>query len=308
MLRVARVEPDIDVRAATDDDLQAVIALAGGALGWDPSEPNAELFRWKHLDNPAGRSAMWLAEREGQLVGFRSFLRWRFDTGGSGAPIEAVRAVDTATHPDARRLGVFSELTRHGVSELSSAGVDFVFNTPNGESRPGYLRLGWQTAGRIRVQARFRGARRLAGARVAAERWSLATKTGTAVDAVLDQLVGAGGPGLHTTRTAEHLQWRYGFEPLGYRGYDHDHGAAIYRLRRRGTAVECTVCEHQGSGRVLRDLLRHTRADYLLATHSPTSGGLALPIGPTLTTRDLAAAAPSSAREFSFSLGDIELF
>ena len=35
------------------------------------------------------------------------------------------------------------------VEELTSDGVDFVFNTPNPESRAGYLTMGWQDAGRI---------------------------------------------------------------------------------------------------------------------------------------------------------------
>ena len=96
---------------------------------------------------------------------------------------------------------------------------------------------------------------------------------------------------------------------MHYRGFDHDDGQAIFRLRRRGGAIECTVCEHIGTARVLADLLRHSGADYLVTARSGTSGGIPVPWGgPMLTTRDLAGEAPTSVEEFAFGLGDIELF
>ena len=70
--------------------------------------------------------------------------------------MRAVRAVDTATHPDFRGQGVFSALTLGALEELRSDGVAFVFNTPNERSRPGYLKMGWQPVGQVRVLARTR--------------------------------------------------------------------------------------------------------------------------------------------------------
>ncbi len=46
-------------------------------------------------------------------------------------------------------------------------GVDVVFNTPNDQSRPGYLKMGWSEVGRVPVAVRLRSAlsaRRVAGA------------------------------------------------------------------------------------------------------------------------------------------------
>ena len=67
--------PDVDVRRATDGDLPAVLELAQAALGWRPGDPNDEFFRWKHLDNPAERSPMWIAVDSNQIISFRVFLR-----------------------------------------------------------------------------------------------------------------------------------------------------------------------------------------------------------------------------------------
>ncbi len=297
------------IRDADEADIATVVTLAGAALGWRSDEPNEALFRWKHLDNPAGVSPMWVAQIDGEVVGFRTFLRWRFRRPGDVEAVDAVRAVDTATHPDHQGRGVFSMLTRHAVAALTDGGTGFVFNTPNAQSRPGYLKMGWVEAGSVPIRARLRRPWRLRGARKSADKWSLPTASGSPVEVVVPGLTTVGERGIATERSGDYLAWRYGFEPLHYRGFDHDEGQAVFRLRRRGGATECTVCEHVGSGAVLAELLRHSGADYLVAARSGVSGGLPVPwAGPMLTTRDLAESAPKSVADFAFALGDIELF
>ena len=138
-----------------------------------------------------------------------------------------------------------------------------MFNTPNDQSRPGYLKMGWQVVGRVPVAVRPRGPRSLvamARARVPADKWSLPTAAGQPAIRVLDQteavtaLAGAAGDGrpaagggLATDRTVEHLPWRYRFAPLHYRAVvapgGPAHGLAVFRLAPRGRAREATVCE-----------------------------------------------------------------
>ena len=48
-----------------------------------------------------------------------------------------------------------------GVEEMTAEGVDVVFNTPNTQSRPGYLKMGWIDVGRLPVAARPTGLRSL---------------------------------------------------------------------------------------------------------------------------------------------------
>src|SRR4029079_3500391 len=102
--------------------------------------------RWKHVDNAFGRSPMWVACDGERIAGFRAFMRWEFE--GAGEVKRAVRTVDTATHPDYQGQGIFTKLTLAGLEELAAEGVDFVFNTPNDKSRPGYLKMGWHVLGR----------------------------------------------------------------------------------------------------------------------------------------------------------------
>ena len=91
--------------------------------------------------------------------------------------------------------GIFRRLTMTAVEELTAEGVDFVFNTPNDNSRPGYLRMGWSTVGRLPLVARVAGissALRMRTSRVPAERWPVATTAGSDAAAVLaDPRVGA---------------------------------------------------------------------------------------------------------------------
>ena len=291
----------IDVRAATPDDDPAVLQLLQASMGWVPDEQYARFFAWKHRESPFGASPSWVATADGEVVGFRTFLRWRFDH--DGRTVEAVRAVDTATHPDHQGKGIFSLLTRHALDELAGMGTGFVFNTPNERSRPGYLKMGWQLVHKLPVAARPRSALalvRLARARTPADKWSAPCRGGVdalealADDAAVTDLLartagsagsagsgtdgsgtdGSGtGTGLRTLRTPEYLRWRYGFPPLRYRAVTGPGGIAdglvIFRVRRRGAASEAALCEVLVPGddaaatrHLLSEVLRSSQADH----------------------------------------------
>jgi hypothetical protein len=277
---------------------------------------------------------MWVAEDDAGLIGFRAFLRWRF-VDETGATHTAVRAVDTATAPRARGRGVFTELTMHALDELRDEGVEFVFNTPNDQSRPGYLKMGWTEVGRVPVGVRPGSARsllRMARARVPADKWSILDGPGEpAADVLIDhsavmRLVETCPTvaGLSTDRSPEFLEWRYRLPALNYRlwfaGRDLADGFCVYRLRRRGAAVEATVADVMvpagSDGRVpamFREVRRATGADYLIATtRGPTGrrGLVSLPRqGPLLVHRSIApTAAPPPLSAWRLGLGDLELF
>lgn len=322
---------DVVVRRATPADRPAVLALLAASLGWDRDAAFAEFFEWKHAANPFGASPAWVAVLGKETVGFRTFLRWQFEH-PDGRTRNAVRAVDTATAPAHQGRGIFRLLTMTAVEELRAEGVDFVFNTPNTQSRPGYLRMGWSTVGRLPLVARVRGissAFRMRTARVAAERWPVETTAGVAAATLLSDvrvhelLESRGAPfGLRTTRTAEYLRWRYGLAALGYRALaindDPAAGLALFRLRRRGDAVEVGVSDvlvPDGAGDAARRLLsavaRQTGADYAVRVGRPMLRAGYVPFprqGPILTWRPLAdVSPPPTRRDLDLSLGDVEL-
>lgn len=312
-------------------DEPQVLELLSLSLGWERDDHHAAFFEWKHRRSPFGPSLAWVARSAERVIGLRMFMRWEFER--RGRTIRAVRAVDTATHPDHRGTGVFSKLTAHGLDCVRETGVSFVFNTPNGQSRPGYLKLGWRPVGRVGLRMRLgtvSGLSRVVRARTAADLWSLPTTAGQPAGQVL-----ADGPILtsllesqprseeiSTRRTVDFLRWRYaGFPPLEYRasfgeGGPAD-GLALFRLRRRGPAVEATIGDVLAPGgdsrreaALARTVLRESGADYAVrsATGGWRSGLPVLGHGPELTWYGMAGEVPPPIRDWRLSLGDIELF
>ncbi len=293
------------------------------------SDPRfGELFRWKHVENAFGPSPMWVACDADRIVGFRVFMRWQFECNGS--TLNAVRAVDTATHPDFQGRGIFTRLTLQALEDVRHEGVDFVYNTPNDQSRPGYLKMGWQEVGRAPARFRPTGITSLAAlrqARTAAAHWSERSHIGIPFRALLengddlDRLLAERKPTtrLRTLTTLSTLAWRYGSPLLGYRAVlasdDIRDGVAVLRVRKRGHArevalVEFIVPQEADVSLFARKVARVSSddGDYLLAV-GLSRGFIPLSrIGPIVTTRAVASAAPTSVKDFELSLGDIELF
>ena len=226
-------------------------------------------------------------------------------------------------------MGIFRMLTLRAVADLTLAGDGIVFNTPNDQSRPGYLKMGWSVARRLPVGVLPTGPRAMATmitSRVPAALWSQETGVGLdAGEALGDPSVAtallehAPSHGFRTDRTPDYLAWRTSFGPLRYRlllasDSDPAEGGIVFRLRRRGDAVEAAVVEQlvpdrRTGARLGRRVLRETGADYAIGLRTGPSAGL-LPLpgqGPLLTTRPLAASAPSP-KDWRLTLGDVELF
>lgn len=321
---------DLVLRRVTPADRDAVIDLLRVSLGREVDARYEALFAWKHEENAFGPSPMWVACDGDRIAAFRALMRWRFVDGTR--TLHAVRAVDTATHPDYQGRGLFTRLTLQGIDELRAEGVDFVFNTPNDQSRPGYLKMGWQVVGTLPTQVRptrWRNVARIAQARLPAERWSTPSTAGldardvVAETGALTALLAERAPaaGVRTDVTPEYLAWRFGTPLLGYRAVvaaqGPEHGVAFFRLRARGPAQEAALVavltragDRRTAGALVREVARVAGADYLLALGAAPlgPGGLVrLPrVGPLMTWRSVTAVTPPE--RWNLTLGDIELF
>jgi hypothetical protein len=316
--------PTIQVRPYSGDDEADVLALLQASLGGGPaSQRPSNFFRWKHLENPFGPSYMLVAEGDARLIGLRALMRWRFTTGG--ATIRAARAVDTATHPDFQGMGVFSRLTRAALEALAGE-VDLIFNTPNGKSGPGYLKMGWHQVGKVPVSVRARRPLRLLGGLLGRSEPGPAPpapavpaaqvlERGERLLPLLEreavasvELPHGDVPRLVTPRSLVYLRWRYGAAPLlGYRAVTEERdgglaGVAIFRVRPRGRLWEATVAEVLAGGdqavaaRLLRRVAHAAEVDHLtfhatpgtpLARAALRSGFVRSPAGITLVANPL---------------------
>jgi len=109
-----------------------------------------DFFIWKHLENPFGKSFAMGAWDDDKLVGLRMFMRWEF-IGFNQETIKAIRPVDTVTHKEYRGKGIFKDLTLRGL-DIAKNEYNLIFNTPNQNSLPGYLKMGWN---KINIQQPF---------------------------------------------------------------------------------------------------------------------------------------------------------
>jgi GNAT superfamily N-acetyltransferase len=135
------------IRPPYSTELPAIIQLLKASLGDGSSEKSERYWNWKHVNNPFGASPVLVAEENGELIGIRAFMRWDWKMGDK--VYRCLRAVDTATHPAHQGKGIFKKLTLQLIEEAGKQGYDFIFNTPNTQSTPGYLKMGWKTWGKV---------------------------------------------------------------------------------------------------------------------------------------------------------------
>jgi len=329
------------IRAATDADVPEILRLIDTSYDRQDDLLRLRYWRWKHEANPFGASPCLVAESNGRLVGVRVFLRWAWQSGDR--TVRAVRAVDTATHPEWRGRGIFSRLTLRLVEQMQREGISFVYNTPNAKSMPGYLKMGWSRVGRVPLWIRphrvSRAVRRSLTQRHADTPVlkGLDTVPYTLQEERLPAFLSDVAPvddRYHTARTLPYLSWRYGDIPgLTYRArFDTagDSGALLVaRGRRRGRLREVTISELlvtpsprgiELARHLLSALLSSADADYVVACAAPgtaersvlaRSGFVPVPrVGPHFTARRLAPDAPDPSTWASWrcSIGDLELF
>ena len=298
-----------DPAAHVDD----IVALGSRSLGWAGDERDRAFFAWKHLENPFGASPAWGVWKDDRLVAFRTLLRWELVQGD--ASLRLVRAVDTATDPEFQGKGLFRTLTTQAVDELTADGVDAVFNTPNDQSRPGYLKMGWVEMGRPTLLVHPGSPAvlaRMLRARVPAAKWSDPVTYGVPAVEIASELKPAAVEQWATPRTVEHLTWRYGFEPLHYRAIEVKGGHAVFRVRQRGPLREVAIVDWLSDQPDLAAVFRLVRAcgDYAVAIGlGAWHGFVPMPRqGPIVTWRTLANPVVPAFGDVGFALGDLELF
>lgn len=279
----------VEYTAADSADIVGLMNLALGRTA--EVQRDAAYWSWKHERNPCGHSLVLLAKVAGQLAGMRSFLRWNLRVQGQIVPV--AKPVDTVTHPDFQRRGIFRMLTQAACQRAAAAGVCFLFNTPNQNSRPGYLQLGWREVGRLPVRVCPRRPLVIAagllrscfGGKRPAARQSFKCTLPSAAEVLADR---TGVETLlatlpiqtcaTTVRDYPWLHWRYGEHPhADYRAVVLHEGSelaglAFCRLRDRRGLIEAIVddvlvrenCEKTMAA-LIQQLLRASCADYIVA-------------------------------------------
>lgn len=106
-------------------------------------EYSEDNFTKKYRQNIYGPSIVCIVYIEGIPSAARAL--WRNDLDGR----EAYQPVETCVLAQCRGKGVFSEMTKRAISMISSEAV--IYNFPNHNSFPGYLKLGWKSVREYRM-------------------------------------------------------------------------------------------------------------------------------------------------------------
>ncbi len=119
-------------------DVPEIVELLKKSLSAKHTTSN---FLWKHFENPFGKSYGLLACDKDKIVGVRMFMFWEFKK--KSRITKAIRPVDTIIDKEYRGQGIFKKITLQGLQE-NKGQYDLVFNTPNTNSFPGYIKMGWE--------------------------------------------------------------------------------------------------------------------------------------------------------------------
>ena len=204
----------MQIREATEKDIPEILDVLKASLGETSSQKTEEVWRYKHVDNPFGKSLVLVAVENDKIIGVRALMRWKWQLGNQS--FSAYRAVDTATHPKHQGKGIFKKLTLKAIEMAKENGDDFIFNTPNTQSLPGYLKMGWEEVDKLKIRATFANPLNWLGNKTDKPY----TINNSCFDDQLDNLVSdynsfiKGENNLFTIKSSEYLSWRYEKNPL----------------------------------------------------------------------------------------------
>ncbi len=140
----------MQIREALELDIPEILRVLKASLGEISSKKTEEVWRYKHLDNPFGKSLVLVAVEDNTIIGVRALMRWNWQL--NNKKFSALRAVDTATHPEHQGKGVFKKLTLKAIEIAKFSGDHLIFNTPNEKSRPGYIKMGWEEVDKLNIR------------------------------------------------------------------------------------------------------------------------------------------------------------
>lgn len=200
-------------------------------------------WNWKYNQNPMGESIILVAEDYGKIVGLRSL--WKYDLMYRSNLLKAYQPVDTVVHEEYRGQGLFTKLTIAAINEAKHYDADLLFNYPNQNSLPGYLKLGWYLLDNIRWWIKpigivgFLSVPLAKGQRdslkIPGERKFLSCRGGSAQNETNSNFISA-------VRNPAFLEWRYASNPETEYGYlKSDDSKTLFRVTHKGKCRELLV-------------------------------------------------------------------
>ena len=310
----------MQIREALESDIPEILQVLKASLGEVSSKKTDEVWRFKHVDNPFGKSLIIVAVENFKIIGVRAFMRWEWIRGEE--IFYAFRAVDTATHPDHQGKGVFKKLTLKAIETGEMQGDHFIFNTPNSQSLPGYLKMGWKQLGKLKISVYF----------VNPIFWKIKNDLKYSVSQAkfekIEFLLDEHNKNkicqnkLFTPINMEYLYWRYHSNPLQkyHIEFDSDFYLAVY-VKEHKYFRELRIAEQIFNGdfglqkinKVVKKLSKNYGVQIITSTSVLKSLKFSGNFGPVFTLKNINLE-PTDFDDFlklenwNYSIGDLELF
>lgn len=257
---------EVSFRSIRDVDVEQVTrVLAHSLSNTGVAAKTVEYFRWKHVRNPFGVSTGLVAISKGdeRVVATRPLMKWKLAS--SEMNVDGFRPVDTATDSEWRGRGLFKRMTRAALEELESQAPEgLIFNTPNANSLPGYLKMGWSQVCildlRVRPGSCIAWLRSLLGRTSSAPAESFLKggmkiiRAGEMSADLRDRLISFCSRsdsvrvrrGLRTVRTEDYVRWRY---------FEHPNVDYMFSVCVAGGQIQSVVVAHEVARRRLKGVL-----------------------------------------------------
>ncbi len=103
-----------------------------------------DYFNWKYCDNPAGEVVAYTATDGDTIAAFYGVIPELYIV--NGEPVKIYQSMDTMTHPNYQRRGLFSKLAKMTYRHILEAEKKFtIVGIPGTSSYPGFVnKLGWK--------------------------------------------------------------------------------------------------------------------------------------------------------------------
>jgi len=312
----------MEIRESEPGDIPQIIEVLKASLGETSSKKTEEAWRYKHVENPFGKSLVLVAVENESIIGVRAFMSWQWQLGDQ--VFSTFRAVDTATHPEYQGKGVFKKLTLSALEIAKELGDDFIFNTPNSQSLPGYLKMGWEEVDKLKIRIFPTNPMN----------WLNIKQTGhyginnNSSDSQIAGLISkynnlkAKENKLFTLKSPEYLSWRYENNPLQKYEVkaDKDFYLAGY-IKDHKYFKELRITEHiysNDSGlhkinRAVKEISKKFGAHIISSAGLSSGLGFSGNFGPVLTMRNVNLDLNLNQEllqlnNWSYTIGDLELF
>jgi len=131
------------VRGYQEGDEEQIFELVKAVYGKKVPEKERWLkgWKWMFVDNPDNSSMIWLAEHDSKIVGQYPAIIETLKV--EDKIIKGAQLIDTMTHPQYRRQGIFSTLGEKALTELENGETHLVYCFPTQEVYPLHIKSRW---------------------------------------------------------------------------------------------------------------------------------------------------------------------